>query len=1050
MLFTETAEGGAGVLRRLRRRARRARPGRPDGAGDRPLRPRHRRRPRPRPGRAGALRAGLLRLPALLRATSTTTRCIDRHTVRDLLLRLAARHDASGRRRPRPRRRQRDWLNALRDSGLETPVRRLARRAAAYRLPDDAPGHRRRGAAPARTSSTDLPAARSRSSSTARTTTTPPAGRARRRTPRSGSIDLGWIVIRFRHDEDWAGPIAAAPVGLRRRQDDRVTIRHADVRRRHPGPRPRPRVGGAARQRRQTSCVLRPLGGGDDDVAGVFPAIEDVEPATLPAADRRRPRRRRAAPTCCAPRCGSGSASSAGPFRSPGRHRGRAPRLPARPAAAWRCGRTPVRLLIADDVGIGKTIEAGLIAAELLAQGDAQRLAVLCSPALAEQWQRELREKFGIDAELVLPSHRQAASNAACMLDESLFERLPVRRRLHRLHQVRPAPRTSSCAPAPSWSSSTRRTPASPDAGGGQRARHQRYELLRGLAADPHRHLILVTATPHRGNEEAFRNLLGLLDPDAGHRRPRRSRQRPGAARPALRAAPPRRHPPLPRRGHPVPARPADHASVPTALTRDYRAPVRRRPRLRPRDGPRRRRTAASRQRVRWWSALALLRALASIPARRRRDAAHPRRDADAADRRGGRRARPRRACSTSPTTRPSRAPTPPPAPTPTPSRRPDAASGAGCWRCAREADALDAARARTASSPRVTKEVKALLADGYDPIVFCRFIDTAEYVAEHLAQRARQRTSTVAAVTGALPPAEREHRIAELTGQPRRARPGRHRLPVRGRQPAGRLPGRRPLRPGLEPHPPRAARGPRRPVRPARATSSGPSPSTASDNRHRRHRPRRAAPQAPGDPQGDRRLRPRPRPTATASSRPLLEGLLLRGQRPPSSSPSTWDSTERTRRPATRTGTVAAEQEKRSRTKYAQQRHQARRGRRPRSPTSARALGSPRRGRASSSGPALRRARRAPSRPRTTASPATHAPLPLGAPRRPAARARRPAAASTADLPGRRGGTPCSPAPTRPSQALARYVLDTALDPAVDRPGPARPPVPASSAPRP
>ncbi len=71
-----------------------------------------------------------------------------------------------------------------------------------------------------------------------------------------------------------------------------------------------------------------------------------------------------------------------------------------------------MRLLIADDVGIGKTIEAGLIAAELLAQGDAQRLAVLCSPGLAEQWQRELREKFGLDAELVLPPP-SAASSAA-------------------------------------------------------------------------------------------------------------------------------------------------------------------------------------------------------------------------------------------------------------------------------------------------------------------------------------------------------------------------------------------------------------------------------------------------------------------------------------------------------------------------------------------------------------------------------------------------------------------------------------------------------------
>ena len=62
------------------------------------------------------------------------------------------------------------------------------------------------------------------------------------------------------------------------------------------------------------------------------------------------------------------------------------------------------RLLIADGVGIGKTIEAGLIVAELLATGDTERLAVLCSPQLAPQWQAELRTKFGIDAQLLLPS----------------------------------------------------------------------------------------------------------------------------------------------------------------------------------------------------------------------------------------------------------------------------------------------------------------------------------------------------------------------------------------------------------------------------------------------------------------------------------------------------------------------------------------------------------------------------------------------------------------------------------------------------------------------
>ena len=74
----------------------------------------------------------------------------------------------------------------------------------------------------------------------------------------------------------------------------------------------------------------------------------------------------------------------------------------------------PVRLLIADDVGIGKTVEAALIARELLDRGEVQRLAVLCPPHLAEQWQAELRDKFHIDAELVLAAHRRAAWSAVC------------------------------------------------------------------------------------------------------------------------------------------------------------------------------------------------------------------------------------------------------------------------------------------------------------------------------------------------------------------------------------------------------------------------------------------------------------------------------------------------------------------------------------------------------------------------------------------------------------------------------------------------------------
>jgi superfamily II DNA or RNA helicase len=64
----------------------------------------------------------------------------------------------------------------------------------------------------------------------------------------------------------------------------------------------------------------------------------------------------------------------------------------------------PVRLLIADDVGVGKTVEAGLIARELVDRGEVRRFAVLCPPQIAEQWQAELSAKFHLDAELVLPT----------------------------------------------------------------------------------------------------------------------------------------------------------------------------------------------------------------------------------------------------------------------------------------------------------------------------------------------------------------------------------------------------------------------------------------------------------------------------------------------------------------------------------------------------------------------------------------------------------------------------------------------------------------------
>ena len=153
----------------------------------------------------------------------------------------------------------------------------------------------------------------------------------------------------------------------------------------------------------------------------------------------------------------------------------------------------------------------------------------------------------------------------------------------------------------------------------------------------------------------------------------------------------------------------------------------------------------------------------------------------------------------------------------------------AGC--SAFRADAAELEGKPDSKLAALVKSVKELLADGYDPIVFCRFIDTAEYVAEHLGA-ALGKNVTVRAVTGTLPPPSGSPGSTSSAAIPGQPRPGRHRLPLRGRQPAGELPGRRPLRPGLEPHPPRAAGGPRRPLRAARADMCARSRSTAATTR--------------------------------------------------------------------------------------------------------------------------------------------------------------------------------------------------------------------------
>ena len=93
----------------------------------------------------------------------------------------------------------------------------------------------------------------------------------------------------------------------------------------------------------------------------------------------------------------------AGPFRAAGRINFE-PRAYQLAPLMMALRQDVIRLLIADDVGIGKTIEAGLILREMMDRGEIDRFTVLCPPHLVEQWTKELESKFSIPATPVTAS----------------------------------------------------------------------------------------------------------------------------------------------------------------------------------------------------------------------------------------------------------------------------------------------------------------------------------------------------------------------------------------------------------------------------------------------------------------------------------------------------------------------------------------------------------------------------------------------------------------------------------------------------------------------
>ncbi len=259
--------------------------------------------------------------------------------------------------------------------------------------------------------------------------------------------------------------------------------------------------------------VLKPLGGSDDEITGIYLPLKIQEDA-ITSAEFPRPEVSDIGDYTSARLLYDAARlsfrSGAGPFRSMGKLSFR-PRSYQMVPLIMALRQEIIRLLIADDVGIGKTPESLLIAKEMLERREIQRFAVICPPHLCDQWQRELLEKFGIEA-VIIRSNTQARLDREIQGDVSVFSYYP--------HQVisidyikGDSRKNVFINEAPELCIIDEiHTCAKPE--GANKSQHQRYSLIHDLAAKKDQHLVMLTATPHSGKPEEFQSLLGLISKD--------------------------------------------------------------------------------------------------------------------------------------------------------------------------------------------------------------------------------------------------------------------------------------------------------------------------------------------------------------------------------------------------------------------------------------------------------------------------------------------------------------------------------------------------------
>ncbi|MCB0073841.1 MAG: DEAD/DEAH box helicase, partial [Caldilineaceae bacterium] len=169
--------------------------------------------------------------------------------------------------------------------------------------------------------------------------------------------------------------------------------------------------------------------------------------------------------------------------------------------------RHPLRFLLADDPGAGKTIMAGLLIKELLVRGDVQRCLICAPGSLTDQWQDELWQKFHLRFEILTRDRIEASHSGNPFVDE---DRLIIR-----LDQVARSEELQDRLGSSDWDliicDEAHKMAASYF--GRELKETKRYRLGRFLSRIT-RHFLLMTATPHNGKEEDFQLFMALIDPD--------------------------------------------------------------------------------------------------------------------------------------------------------------------------------------------------------------------------------------------------------------------------------------------------------------------------------------------------------------------------------------------------------------------------------------------------------------------------------------------------------------------------------------------------------